>query len=41
MALKLNLSALKLKSLGRFYNVVNKLKLAQKEANLASKVGWL
>ena len=34
---KLHVSAMKLKSLDWFYNVINKFKLAQKEANLASK----
>ena len=41
MALKFYLSALKFKNLGSFYNVINKFKLAQKEANLASEEGWL
>ena len=41
MALKLHLSALNLKSLSWFYNVINKFELAQKEANLATKEGRL
>ena len=39
--LKLHLSASELKSLGWFHNVINKLMLAQKEANLASEEGRL
>ena len=41
MTLKLHLSDLELESLGWFYNVINKFKLAQKEANLASEEGRL
>ena len=41
MTLKLHLSALKLKNIGWFNNVINKFELAQKEANLASKEGRL
>ena len=41
MTLTLHLSDLELESLGWFYNVINKFKLAQNEANLASKEGRL
>ena len=41
MSLKRYLSALKLKSIDWFYNVVNMFNLAHKEANIASKEGKL